>query len=306
VEPKEISNEEERLAHQLCACAHHAHGELQKFFEREEFYNSVYAIRSRVKKISGIFEKILRKRATDSKYAVKSVTDVIGLRFITLHREDMIEVSEQLVRNILGSSQSQPNPFVLGSLDEAKLYATNSRTDPASITLSAKDALDKLLGGKLEVEIVERQAYSSFHLVARVSNSNREYPHIEAIPVEIQVRSVLEDAWGQIDHVLRYGHFKEAMEMGDRPLPGPLLDRHLTHLKSLLDAAGAYADTIRYQTVQASIGSTEPSGGMKIKSDLDEEGYARSVMEQFRVPKEFIESFAAIMGEKKKLDAEVK
>ena len=48
-----------------------------------------YAVRLRVKPEARLVEKVGRKRETKPAYTIESITDVIGIRLITLFRRDL-------------------------------------------------------------------------------------------------------------------------------------------------------------------------------------------------------------------------
>jgi hypothetical protein len=73
-----------------------------------------------------------------------------------------------------------------------------------------------------------------------------------SLPVEIQVRTAFEDAWGEIDHKLRY----REKRLGKKTDKG--LD-HLNALKALVDGVSQYADIIKRQIIDVS-----PSEAAKI------------------------------------------
>ena len=81
--------------------------------------------------------------------------------------------------------------------------------------------------------------YSSIHFVGWVDTRSSEHT-TEKVRVEIQIRSALEDVWGEIDHELQL-----QMRRKDPTLPK---NRHLVVLKELIDAIISYVHIIKKQT----------------------------------------------------------
>jgi len=87
--------------------------------------------------------------------------------------------------------------------------------------------------------------YSSIHLVAFCSVRQEDKP--TKVPIEIQIRTVFEDAWGEIDHKLRY-----SLNRNRSPASKNLLESwqpHLNVLKAFTDGCGQYAGIIKNQAI---------------------------------------------------------
>ena len=202
-----------------------------------------YAIKTRVKEEDKLLEKVDRKRTRDKKsdYTLSSITDVIGLRLVSLFREDMIQLFRRLVELISHSNDSKPNPFQKSSFEEVIIYSPYEH-DPlaVSIKLLANTVLPNTVEIKSEVST---EGYSSIHLVARASTGlqvSGEYIHV---PIEIQIRTVFEDAWGEIDHKFRYS---EAEGKSKTELNNPMrISENLKILKKFSDSCSLYADEIK-------------------------------------------------------------
>jgi tetratricopeptide (TPR) repeat protein len=86
-------------------------------------------------------------------------------------------------------------------------------------------------------------------LVARLDACPKETPcDGYNIPIEIQIRSVFEDAWGEIDH--KYGYVIRSGKDTGKPINNPeFVLSHLKVLKRFSDACMEYADAIRTEAV---------------------------------------------------------
>lgn len=137
----------------------------------------VHSLSCRVKETKHLIEKIIRKNPefiekgdflSKTNYKQK-ITDLMGIRLLTLFKEDWLSVHEYIM-NTYKSVLWEP-PFVyLREGDDDSLYQ-----------------------GK--VEIRKEKSYRSVHYVIR-SNTG--------LGIEIQVRTLYEEAWSEIDHRLRY------------------------------------------------------------------------------------------------------
>lgn len=59
--------------------------------------SSCYAFKSRVKPEGKLYEKLCRKQKTKPSYKLTDITDVIGLRLVTLFRKEMPDVLENVI-----------------------------------------------------------------------------------------------------------------------------------------------------------------------------------------------------------------
>jgi ppGpp synthetase/RelA/SpoT-type nucleotidyltranferase len=151
----------------------------------------VKAITSRSKDISSLDDKITRK---DYKYEdLHDITDLCGIRIITYYDDDVYKI-EEIIKN-------------------------NFKVD-------IENSIDKIksLG-------FDRFGYMSLHYVVQLNDTRgnlEEYANYKNIKFEIQIRSVLQDAWAEIEHELSY---KTGIM-----LP-PDIKRTFSRLSSLLETA---------------------------------------------------------------------
>lgn len=234
-----------------------------------------YAYKSRVKSDARLIEKLSRKRLSKPEYTLDSITDVVGLRIVTLFRREMPEVVKQVVALINHDAKFAPNIFEKKSLKEVVIYSANPNFD--EIAASVKDFLAEV---GLEAEIkASKEGYSSIHIVSTIGSASK-------VPVEIQVRTVFEDAWGEIDH--KFGYVIRSGKGHDAPIKNPrYVQGHLKILKKFADACAEYADAIFEEaTTDASSLNTY---GKVISVASDQE-----VIELFHarmVPPKFIERY---------------
>lgn len=121
--------------------------------------------------------------------------------------------------------------------------------------------------------------YSSVHLLAQcIAGTGGEQT---TVPVEIQIRTVLEDAWGEIDHKLRYEPFRGSMGEKSHSANGHAWQPHLNALKLLIDGCSQYADTIKKEAIENIKGQKyylgklapvdDANAAIKLIGDIDED-----------------------------------
>jgi putative GTP pyrophosphokinase len=151
-------------------------------------FDKVHSVRWRLKETDHLLEKIVRKRAEGStKYAdisvgnyFERVTDLIGIRALHLFKEDCFEIDTYL--RALWKPIENPVAYIrAGDSDELK---------------------EKFKSHGLKVKH-HPAGYRSIHYV--ISSQ----PTIRKVVAEIQVRTIFEEGWSEIDHKIRYPNFSD-------------------------------------------------------------------------------------------------
>ncbi len=143
----------------------------------------VHSIKSRVKDISHLEDKLNRKwydgeEITKENFFEK-ITDLGGVRVLHLHQEQFLTIHTEIMNNI-----EKYKEWVL--FEKPKAYIWDKE----------KESFYKDLG--IDVQTKDSN-YTSIHYVIR--------PNSESfITCEIQVRTVFEEIWGEIDHTINYPH----------------------------------------------------------------------------------------------------
>jgi ppGpp synthetase/RelA/SpoT-type nucleotidyltranferase len=211
-----------------------------------------YAVKARVKEDYKIIDKIKDRRAggkdrePQSTYSVGDVTDLVGLRIVTLYRLDLIEVIEALFATIKADT-SKSAPFVAESISEITIYSTNPKGDVQGLPELLLALFERHGYGQI-ARVAEKQSnYSSIHILLRGRGKYRD--SYREVPVEIQLRTALEDVWGQIEHSLKYKR-KRLSDAGAQSRERARLTTTLSHLgalKTMIDGIAQYADQIKVQ-----------------------------------------------------------
>ena len=151
-------------------------------------FEKVHSVRWRIKDADHLLEKIVRKRAEgNSKYAdislanyFERVTDLVGIRALHLFKEDCLEIDVSLKKQWI-------------PIETPTVYKRVGDNEELS-----KDFQDK------GFEIKDHpKGYRSVHYVIQSS------PFTRKIITEIQVRTIFEEGWSEIDHKIRYPNFSD-------------------------------------------------------------------------------------------------
>lgn len=189
------------------------------FFESSSLKPFVHSIRHRLKDIDHLLEKIERKNAEDAKLDVQiqkgpitsdnvfsRVTDIAGIRVLHLHISQF--------KNIHGALMSKVDEGEFTLVEEPKAYTW--------------DLDSSVYFGSLGlVREVKESYYTSIHYVLRPNSRS-------PATCEVQVRTLLEEVWGEVDHTMNY--------------PNPTTDQHCKEqirvLARLVGAGTHLADSI--------------------------------------------------------------
>ncbi|WP_186296935.1 RelA/SpoT domain-containing protein [Cupriavidus campinensis] len=148
----------------------------------------VHSVRWRVKDVEHLLEKIVRKRAAGAKkYLTISVenyhnivTDLVGVRALHLFKHDCFAIDEALRRR--WKAIERPVSYVregdhLEFLNRLRERGFNIKRHPAG--------------------------YRSIHYVVGIQHWERR------TIAEVQVRTIFEEGWSEIDHKVRYPNFSD-------------------------------------------------------------------------------------------------
>lgn len=150
---------------------------VKKYSEHLQQCSYVHSLRYRIKDTEHLIEKVIRKNPeymrsgdmiTVSNYKDK-ITDLMGLRILLLFKEDWIGVHDYIMEYYGNSFNEDPFVYIRKG-DNSELY-----------------------DGRVRIE--NNRTYRSVHYVLRDACG---------ACVEIQVRTLNEEAWSEVDHKLCY------------------------------------------------------------------------------------------------------
>ena len=170
---------------------------------------NVHSTRVRVKHADHVIEKIVRKRATDrdvnsGNYHLE-LTDLIGARALHLFKTDWLDIHQSILQT--WDENEKPIAYIREG-DDATFYEENGVAHE-----------------------IHKAGYRSVHYGVK-TNFTKE-THV----VELQVRTIFEEAWGEIDHKIRYPYF-----VGDK-----LLEAFSSQLNRIAGSADEMALVILVQ-----------------------------------------------------------
>ena len=155
-------------------------------------FSAVHSVRWRVKDVEHLLAKIVRKCAEgkekykniSSENYSEIVTDQIGIRALHLFKADFLKI----------------NTFILESfvLKDTPVAYVRIGDDPQF----SKDCAD--VGFAVEPH---PKGYRSIHYV--ITTQPFKYP----IHVELQVRTIFEEGWSEIDHIIRYPNYSDDVQL---------------------------------------------------------------------------------------------
>lgn len=153
---------------------------------------AVHSVRWRIKSVSHLIKKIVRKLSDDQKPAEKYkgitvdnyktiVTDLIGVRAIYLFKSDWEKVHQHILSR-----------WVLKDHEPVTIYHRKG---------DIMDIYDAYTDCKQEIHFYN---YRSIHYLVPATKINSEQ-----IYCEIQTRTIFEEGWSEIDHKVRYPDYSE-------------------------------------------------------------------------------------------------
>lgn len=210
-----VWEELEKIYHDYCSIIPQLEAEAEHVTSKLMDAENVHSVRRRVKKPDHLIEKIIRK---GNKYVDKGinlsnykeiVTDMIGIRVLHLFKDDWIKIHDE----ILEYWEPKETPQV------------NIRTGDGNL-----GEMKKLVEEK-GCEILEREhGYRSVHYLIGTPLSRDE-----EVLIEIQVRTVFEEAWSEIDHIIRYPYDTE----------NPLINEYLAIFNRIAGSADEMGSFIK-------------------------------------------------------------
>ncbi|MFP7410218.1 RelA/SpoT domain-containing protein [Aeromonas veronii] len=158
-------------------------------FESRRLRGVVHSIRHRVKDIDHLLEKIERKNNEDDGKPeadrrghitrdnfFERITDIAGVRVLHLH-QSQFEVIHGIIMSLVNSGE-----FALFEAPKAYTW------DPDSIGFFRG----------LGIDVHQKESYyTSIHYVLKPKEDSQ-------ITCEVQVRTLMEEVWGEIDHTMNY------------------------------------------------------------------------------------------------------
>jgi len=249
-----------------------ASNQAQKKLERDLHIDALntnekitYAVKSRVKSPSDILQKVDRKRrgsklgSKNWHYEPYHLTDGCGFRIVTVFQDGIPTAVRHVIDMI--THKRETTAFVKDAVKEITIYS-NRHKEHDEIAQRVKRLVDESgltfqdpdgnLSAKIKDPEHKKSGYSSTHIVAYVAvevstaDGRRE---VRQHPVEIQVRDIFEEGWGEIDHALRYVNNRETGNLDESDELYQIWQPHLTALKTFADGCSQHATLIKRNAI---------------------------------------------------------
>jgi len=156
------------------------------FFEKHRTLNKkpipiIHSIKSRFKDPEHLEQKLLRKLEhgveINKDNLFDEITDFIGVRVLHLYQEQFVEINKAIQEKI------ENGDWIFVEKPKAMTW------DPESMEFYKNLGIDTELRETL---------YTSIHYLVKPNNPNA------VVCCEIQVRTLFEEIWGEIDHTINY------------------------------------------------------------------------------------------------------
>jgi putative GTP pyrophosphokinase len=159
--------------------------------ESHSLQNAIHSMRFRIKDPSHLADKLVRKlrKATETgeEFDITTanlftkITDLAEIRLLHLHTTQVAEINRHLKEII----QEQPIKLLEGP--RARTWDDEYRAFFRALQIETQDS---------------ETMYTSVHYVVASKSST-------TITCEIQVRTLMEEVWGEVDHAINYPHKNE-------------------------------------------------------------------------------------------------
>ncbi|MGG1519445.1 RelA/SpoT domain-containing protein [Paenibacillus oryzisoli] len=138
----------------------------------------VHSIRYRVKDPEHLIEKIIRKKIKDPSREINSetyfseITDLIGIRALHLFKDDWFPIHQYILNT--WELNEPPKTFIREGDIVPDIYRQHTNVEPHEF------------------------GYRSVHYLIK------NKPYKDQLIMEVQVRTIFEEGWSEIDHTIRY------------------------------------------------------------------------------------------------------
>lgn len=200
---------------------------IEKYFWNKENVSGLQSYRSRCKDSEHLVEKIIRKKNENFlKYRYinkdnywKFITDLVGVRGLLLYREDWVEFHKYITEEIA----NDPERYVDNWLKDYVACDDVFMAEAPKVHIRSGDFSDIYVNWIPLDCILDRKHYRSIHYIV----------NYKGVYIEIQIRTLFEEGWGEIDHDILY----------PRKLDNPMLMEYselLNRLSGMGDEMGSF------------------------------------------------------------------
>lgn len=164
----------------------------------------IHSIRSRVKDAEHLIAKIIRKKQEkQSKYKnldksnyEKFITDIIGIRCLVLFKADWKIFHEYIVSQFENKVEYYIKDSIRDFDEDIDHFYIAEKPKVHIRNGDARDIYDEVLPPD---SIMDGKIYRSVHYIIKY----------KGVYLEIQVRTLFEEGWGEIDHAVVYPYYQD-------------------------------------------------------------------------------------------------
>lgn len=176
---------------------------LKELIENREEQTGLHSYRTRIKTPGHLVEKIIRRRVENrEKYRdltkdnyLKFVTDIIGFRGLLLYREDWVVFHKYLLEHF----ENKPEWYVKDCVEDFAENRDRYMAEAPKVHMRPGDFADIYADWIPKENIYDQKYYRSVHYILKY----------RGVYVEVQVRTLFEEGWGEIDHHILYPYKKK-------------------------------------------------------------------------------------------------
>lgn len=217
----------------------------------------IYLTKARIKSADSSFLKFKRKQRDDP----QTITDWIGFRVLCLFHQDikptyefildlllngrqdeldtklLFEINEIILFNMGEKDHTELNNSLHTSFSNRNIHITEKKTEKTEIAYSSHKESTKPTSLSFKTEDRDN-GYQSIHLVFTVHGDD-----IQPLKCEIQLRTLLQDVWGELEHTLSYKkgkihpHISKSFELLSKELKAK--DELISQLRNIRDEQAA-------------------------------------------------------------------
>lgn len=176
---------------------------LKELIENREEQTGLHSYRTRIKMPGHLVEKIIRRRVENrEKYKdltrdnyLKFVTDIIGFRGLLLYREDWVVFHKYLLEHF----ENRPEWCIKDCVADFAESRDRYMAEAPKVHMRPGDFADIYADWIPKENIYDQKYYRSVHYILKY----------RGVYVEVQVRTLFEEGWGEIDHHILYPYKKK-------------------------------------------------------------------------------------------------
>jgi ppGpp synthetase/RelA/SpoT-type nucleotidyltranferase len=185
----------------------------------------IYVVTGRTKEAKSLKEKLVnryRDKLLDKKRSEKIehlVKDLVGLRIVCYYKQDLKDL-DGFIRNKFDLSPADiPEIYTFGSNDVKSIFTGSNNRDIELGILNEDEEiyLNEKGSGEKRFKIKTKDSkYTGIHYTVYLKRAElKEHPKI---PVEIQLRTMLQEAWGELEHDISYKYPKVDVQEFFQPI----------------------------------------------------------------------------------------